>query len=59
MPTTALEIEDTDLVTADSQVDDSPVALDHALPRYDNTSVSESADAILVGAKLGHTAGAL
>lgn len=55
----ALEVEHSDLVTADGQIDDAPIALGHSLPGDDNTSVGESPHAVLVRSKLGHAAGAL
>lgn len=52
MAATTFDVEHTDFVTRDREVDIAPISFRNALPRYNNTLLSESTHAIFVRAKL-------
>jgi hypothetical protein len=47
------EVKYADFVTADGQVDGTPITLRNALPGDDNTLVGKSAQTVFVGSELG------
>lgn len=55
----ALELEDTDLVARDGQVDVAPVAVGDALPGHHHALLRERPRAVLERPELGHPAGPL
>lgn len=53
MSAAAFEVEHTDFVTADGQVDGTPIALWNTLPGDNNAFIGKGAHAVFVGSKLG------